>query len=210
MKVRLGATLSLILGVGLAAFSAVSLWPGSAEATTYTVNVTLNEAQAISTCNPNPPPAGGGGSATVIYDDSTDMLSWNISFQNLSGPALAAHFHGPASPGTDAGIQVTIGDLTSPSVGSAMLTPTQETQFLRGQWYINYHTAMCGGGEIRGQVTGGGVGGVTELTDPARAPLNASGGSDHNGLIAGLAAAVAALSLAGAGGALLAARRLRR
>jgi hypothetical protein len=211
MKVRLGAALSLIAGVGLAVFSAFSLWPSSAEATIYMVNVTLNESQAISTCNPNPPPADGGGAAIVTYDTSTMTLSWNITFQNLSGPALAAHFHGPAHSGENAGIEVTIGDLSSPSVGSMALSPTQEAQFLRGLWYINYHTAMCGSGEIRGQVSGGGVGGVTQLTDAGRTPLSTTSSSDgHGGLIAGLAAAIAALSLVGASGALLFARRLAR
>ena len=211
MMVRLTEPLSFIAGIGLAVFSAISLWPGSAEATMYTVNATLNEAQAISTCNPNPPPANGGGSAAVMYDDSTNMLSWNISFSNLSGAAVAAHFHGPATPGMDAGIQVTIGGLTSPSIGSAAITETQEAQLLGGLWYINYHTSACAGGEIRGQVVFPGVGGVTELSDPAIAPFKAAGGSDsHGGLIAGLAAGVAALTLAGAAGAMLAARRLLR
>lgn len=210
MKVCLAAALSLMVGIGLAVFSAISLWPGSAEATMYTANVTMNEAQAISTCNPNPPPANGGGSAVVNYDDATNMLSWNITFSNLSaGGAIAAHFHGPAPAGTDAGIQVTIDHTTNPGIGSATITGAQETQLLAGLWYINYHTAACGGGEIRGQVVFPGVGGVTELTNPAAAPLTATPGSNGNdGMTAGLAAAIAAVTLVGAGGALLAGRRL--
>jgi hypothetical protein len=202
--------MSTALGIGLAVISAVSFWPGSAHATMYSVSVTLNEAQAISTCDPNPAPAGGGGTGVINYDDSTNMLSWNISFSNLSGAAIAAHFHGPAGVTETAGVQVPIGDLSSPSVGSFVITESQEAQLLSGLWYVNYHTAACGGGEIRGQVAGNGVGGVTELSDPAIAPLTTTPKSDSsNGMIIGLAAAaIAAVTLVGAGGALLAGRRL--
>lgn len=212
VMVRLAAAMSIILGIGLAAFSAVSLWPGAAHATMYSANVTMNEAQALSTCNPNPPPAGGGGSAAVMYDDSTNMLSWNITFSNLSGAASLAHFHGPASPGMDAGVQVTISDLASPSVGSFMISEAQESQLLSGQWYINYHTTMCPGGEIRGQVVpAAAVGGVTELTNPVIAPVTATPDSNSNdGIATGLAAAIAGLAFVSAGGALLVGRRLRR
>jgi hypothetical protein len=180
------------------------------EATTYTIPITLGEAQAISTCDPNPPPAGGGGSGTVMYDDATNQLSWNITYQNLSGPVIAAHFHGPATPQGTAGVQVTIPN-SSPSIGNAVLTPTQEADFLAGLWYVNFHTAACGGGEIRGTVSGGGVGGETQLIDPASAATttvshNEAGG----GLIAWLAAAIAAVSLAGGAGALVLGRRLLR
>ena len=211
MKVRLAGALSLMLGVGLAVFSAFSFWPGSAHATMYTIPVTVNEAQALSTCNPNPPPANGGGSGTVMYDSNTNMLSWNVSYSNLSGPVTFAHFHGPAGPGTDAIIQVTMPVSASPLVGNATITEPQEADLLRGNWYINIHTAACSSGEIRGQVSGGGVGGVTQLTNPAIAPLHATPQSSGNGgMIAGLAAAIAAVSLAGAGSALLVARRLLR
>ncbi len=210
MKTRLVAGMSTLLGIGLAVFAAISLWPGSAHATSYMLTVPMTEAAAISTCNPNPPPAGGGGTGMVTYDDVTNTLSWNISFSNLSGPAVAAHFHGPAVPATDAGIQVTIGDLSSPSVGSQAITEAQEAQLLGGDWYINYHTSMCGGGEIRGQVTGSGVGGVTELSSPAVAPITVTRQSDDSGMFAGLAAAIAAVTLVGAGGALLVGRRLTR
>lgn len=210
MKTRLAEAATVALGLGLAVFSAFSLAPRSAEATMYTIPVTITEAAALSTCNPNPPPANGGGSATVMYDDVTNMLSWNITFSNLSGAPLAAHFHGPASPSADAGIQVTIADLTSPSVGSMAISEPQEAQLLDGNWYINYHTGMCGGGEIRGQVSGGGVGGVTELTSPEVAPLAETSQSNNNGMFAGIATAFAIAGVAIAGSVLFVGRRLTK
>src|SRR3990172_789407 len=102
--------IAVIAAAALVTF--LSLSPPATFATMYSGAATINEAQALSTCNPNPAPAGGGGSAGLTYDSATNMLTWNISFSNLSGSgATLAHFHGPAMPGVDAGIQVTIGDL---------------------------------------------------------------------------------------------------
>jgi hypothetical protein len=78
-----------------------------------------------------------------------------IEFSGLSGPVTAAHFHGPAAPGENAGPVVTIDDLESPSEGSATLTDEQAAQLANGQWYVNIHTEAHPDGEIRGQVTGG-------------------------------------------------------
>ncbi|MEX1255102.1 MAG: CHRD domain-containing protein [Dehalococcoidia bacterium] len=148
---------------------------------------TLDAAQAISTC-PGGSPATGSG--TMTYDTDTNLLTWNIMFSNLSGAVTVAHFHGPAAPLVDAGIQVTITDITSPSVGSMTITETQETQLRNELWYTNYHTAMCGGGEIRGQVLFAPVGGIAEPPDAAASPLKAGANSDGNSwLIASLAAA---------------------
>lgn len=36
--------------------------------------------------------------------------------------------------------------------GSATISDTQEADLLAGLWYINIHTSMFPGGEIRGQV----------------------------------------------------------
>ena len=97
----------------------------------------------------------GTGSATLTYDDATNLFSWDISWSGLSGSITLAHFHGPASMAQNAGVQVDIGGtsgLTSPSIGSATLTNEQATDLLNELWYINIHTTVNGGGEIRGQV----------------------------------------------------------
>jgi hypothetical protein len=98
----------------------------------------------------------GTGSATMEFDPSSNELSWSIEFTGLSGAATAAHFHGPAAEGTNAGVLVGIGDvsgLASPMIGSAMLTSEQATFLLDGDLYINIHTGMHPDGEIRGQVS---------------------------------------------------------
>ena len=75
----------------------------------------------------------------------------------LTGPAKAAHFHGPAAAGANSGVQIDIGKmgLASPMHGSATLTAEQETDVMAGMWYINIHTAKHPDGEIRGQVMPG-------------------------------------------------------
>src|SRR5689334_8457678 len=81
-------------------------------------------------------------------------LSWKLSYSGLSGPATAAHFHGPAEAGKNAGVAVAIPNATSsPVEGSATLTDAQAADLMAGKYYVNIHTAANPGGEIRGQVT---------------------------------------------------------
>jgi hypothetical protein len=179
-------------------------------ADTVNLTATLDAAQAASTCPGGSP---GTGSGTMTYDTTTNMLSWNISFMGLSGPVTLAHFHGPAAPGVDAGIQVTITDMVSPSIGSAMITEMQEGQLLADLWYINYHTAMCGGGEIRGQVEvqAPSVGGIAEPPDVTGTPLEAGAGSgDSNAWLIATLAAMAGIAIVAVGGATWFARRTLR
>jgi hypothetical protein len=96
---------------------------------------------------------GGAGTVDARLDRSTNMLNWTINYTGLTGPATAAHFHGPAGPGTNAGPTVPItGGLTSPIIGSAQLTPQQAADLQAGRWYFNIHTGAFPDGEIRGQV----------------------------------------------------------
>ncbi len=106
------------------------------------------------------PPNASTGSGDVLasLDTSSKQLSYTITFFGLSGPATAAHFHGPAAPGANAGVAVPIGtNPTSPVTGSVTLTDAQMADLQAGKWYANVHTAENKGGEIRGQMmpTGG-------------------------------------------------------
>jgi hypothetical protein len=95
------------------------------------------------------------GSATMTFDDQTSVLSWNITWSPLEGDITQAHFHGPAPPGQNAGIQVNWGQisgLVSPSIGESAITATQAADLLAGLYYINIHSTVDPGGEIRGQV----------------------------------------------------------
>jgi hypothetical protein len=96
----------------------------------------------------------GKGSAEVAFDPASKKLSWTVTYSGLSGPATAAHFHGPAEPGKNAGVAVPIpNQANSPVSGSATLTDAQAADLAAGRYYVNVHTAANPGGEIRGQVT---------------------------------------------------------
>jgi hypothetical protein len=95
----------------------------------------------------------GIGEVTATYDTASKKLSWKGTYKDLSGPATAAHFHGPAEPGKNAGVAIPITPNTSPLEGSATLMPEQESDLMAGKWYVNVHTAANKGGEIRGQLT---------------------------------------------------------
>ena len=96
----------------------------------------------------------GFGDALATLDTTSKTLTYTLSFQGLSGPATAAHFHGPAAPDANAGVVVPIGgkEPSSPVSGSAKLTDAQIADLEAGKWYVNVHTAANPGGEIRGQV----------------------------------------------------------
>ena len=101
-----------------------------------------------------PNTSAGTGTAAIDWDAATKKLSWKITYSGLSGPATAAHFHGPAEPGKNAGVAVAIPNATSsPVEGSATLTDAQAADLAAGKYYVNVHTAANPGGEIRGQVT---------------------------------------------------------
>jgi hypothetical protein len=97
--------------------------------------------------------SSGKGTATGSLDTNTKTLTWTVDYSGLSGPATAAHIHGPADPGANAGIVVPFsGNLASPIKGSATLTDAQIAQLEAGKWYVNIHTEANKPGEVRGQL----------------------------------------------------------
>jgi hypothetical protein len=131
----------LVLGMLLAAAS-----PALAEK--LTMKVSLNAAASVP---PNNSP--GTGTADVTFDTATKLLTWKVTYSGLTGPATMAHFHGPAEAGKNAGVAVPIPNPASGADGSATLTDAQAADLLAGKYYINIHTDVNKGGEIRGQVT---------------------------------------------------------
>ena len=95
----------------------------------------------------------GSGDVVATLNTSTKQLNYTMTYMGLTGPATAAHFHGPAEPGASAGVVVPIGtNPPSPSKGTVTLTDDQMKDLQAGKWYANVHTAANKGGEIRGQM----------------------------------------------------------
>ena len=95
----------------------------------------------------------GSGDVLATLDTTTKKLTYTMTYLGLTGPATAAHFHGPAAAGANAGVAVPIGaNPASPTTGSVTLTDAQIKDLEAGKWYANVHTAANPGGEIRGQM----------------------------------------------------------
>jgi hypothetical protein len=98
--------------------------------------------------------SAGKGMLTGTLDTATNEFKYHVEYSDLTGPAVAAHFHGPAAAGANAKPQVPVkaDSLTSPIDGKATITAEQAKDLLDGKWYFNVHTSANPGGEIRGQV----------------------------------------------------------
>jgi hypothetical protein len=126
---------------------------GSAHARVYsfpTISILgANEVPAIS--------SDGSATAEVIYNDVTNTIYWTVNYVLDSGSTslTLAHFHGPAAPGVGAGIQVNMAPSVSSASGfwsgSAVISEGQEADLLAGLYYINLHSNVETGGELRGQ-----------------------------------------------------------
>ena len=98
----------------------------------------------------------GSGTLAATYDTASKSLNYTANYSGLTGDATAAHFHGPATSGQNAGVVIPVtGSAASPIKGSANLTDAQAADLMAGRWYLNIHTAANMGGEIRGQVVKG-------------------------------------------------------
>ena len=101
-----------------------------------------------------PVPTPARGMANMTYDPGSKQLKWKVDYSGLSADGTAAHFHGPAAPGANAGVVVPIAmgaAMKSPLEGAATLTDAQAADLLAGRWYVNVHSRNHAGGEIRGQ-----------------------------------------------------------
>jgi len=134
-----------IASVAIAALTLASL---SLHAETVKLKAALSGTQEV--------PAkqlSGTGALTATYDTTTKQLHYHVTYDGLTGPVSAAHFHGPAAEGANAKPQVPVkAPFDSPIDGDATLTDEQSTDLLAGKWYFNLHTAANPGGEVRGQV----------------------------------------------------------
>ena len=102
---------------------------------------------------PNAVTTPGSGTASFALEGNT--LWYYVSYANLSSGATAAHIHGPATSSQAAGVMIglptpvgTAGFMT----GFLTLTDPQKANLLAGKTYLNIHTSVNPGGEIRGQI----------------------------------------------------------
>jgi CHRD domain/PEP-CTERM motif len=164
-----------ILSLIVLAF-ALAVLSGVAKADSLVFTTTLSGANEVP---PNASP--GTGTAVITIDTTTHMMTVNINFSGLSGNTTASHIHCCAPPGTNAQVATTtptftdfpLGvqsgtylhtfDLTlASSYNPAFITSHGGTVtqaeadliagIVAGQAYLNIHTNLFPGGEIRGQL----------------------------------------------------------
>jgi len=93
------------------------------------------------------------GTVSGSFDTATDELTYTVTYEGLSGPVVAAHFHGPAKRGVNAGVLKPIdGPYDSPIKGTTTLDKAQTKDLETGLIYVNLHTAANPAGEARAQL----------------------------------------------------------
>jgi hypothetical protein len=101
------------------------------------------------------PPNGSTarGCGRFVIDTDTNTVTYEIVYWGLSSAETAAHVHGVANPGANAGVLVNL-PLGTVKQGSFVYPEAQEAALLNGGMYVNVHSANFPGGEIRGQIVG--------------------------------------------------------
>ena len=96
------------------------------------------------------------GVAAFTLNETRDTLFVQAAFSGLSGAITGAHVH-EGAVGVAGGIITSLvpmvrGNRLSGYLTGADIAPAKLAKYLRGNYYINIHTAANGGGEIRGQI----------------------------------------------------------
>jgi plastocyanin len=110
--------------------------------------------------NERPTPVTSPGSGSAIFSLEGDILHFNIRYAGLSTNSTAAHIHGPSTAAGSAGVMIDLspyhfgpfGSTNGTMSGSILLTATQKSNIVNGFTYVNVHSILHGGGEIRGHI----------------------------------------------------------
>ena len=131
------------LALGIAQSASADLWQ---------FNISANGTQEV--------PANastGTGTAIAVLDTATGIMTVNGTFTGLSGVVSDSHIHGFAAAGVSAGVKIGLsftGTNSGTVFGSGAITGDSPTfaSTLGGLTYLNIHSTVFGGGEIRGQL----------------------------------------------------------
>jgi hypothetical protein len=93
------------------------------------------------------------GQLIGTLDTVTYKVTYQITYSGLSGPVVAAHFHGPAAIGQEAAVMLPIPPpYKSGMHGTLTANAATEKAMLAGMTYVNLHTSKYPMGEARAQV----------------------------------------------------------
>lgn len=123
--------------------------------TSHTGRAAFNELRLTATLNganevpPITTDASGVGNFIINTADNT--LHFDITVQGLSSTETAAHIHGPAEIGINAGVLFPL-PLGNIKTGVWNYPEAAEADIISGRTYVNVHSITSPGGEIRGQI----------------------------------------------------------
>ncbi len=100
-----------------------------------------------------PTPSNGAGVALVSIDLGTSDISFDLRNAGLTSAETAAHIHGFAPPGANAGVLMNL-NLGARKLGLWNYGAGNRGDVLSGLTYFNIHTTNFPAGEIRGQIQG--------------------------------------------------------
>lgn len=126
---------------------------GVESATTLGLTARLSAAQEVPKPNGVPAAARGAFAGGLVRVGTGGKLSWRLTFQRLSGRALAAHVHFGKRGRAGAVAVALCGPCRSGARGSRTVNARTVTALLNTGAYVNVHTARNPAGEIRGQIT---------------------------------------------------------
>ncbi len=122
----------------------LGIFPSVALAQTYVANIDGNQ--------PVPPTLSPGTGLGCFSLGLSKILTYEVAFGGLLGVETAAHIHGPATIGVNAAVIFPFA-LGTPKNGTfGPLTALEELYLNSGQLYVNIHSNLFPGGEIRGQI----------------------------------------------------------
>jgi hypothetical protein len=117
----------------------------------YTISGSSSGSQVVPTVT-----GSASGNISGTYNANTNLLSYNMTWNGLTGAATTTRLYTGAS-GTNGTLigntTITTAGATGASVGTMTLTDAQETALLNGTLYYVVTTSANTSGEIRGQIT---------------------------------------------------------
>lgn len=139
---------SRVLWTVLALAAAAAIAVGVAQATVYSLSALASGGQEIPST-----PSTGSATGLFTYDDATNTITWDITYSGLLGNPTASHIH-LGAPDVNGGVII---PFQVPSgghyTGSLVISDLNETRLLTQETYLNLHTNLYPGGEIRGAVS---------------------------------------------------------
>lgn len=104
---------------------------------------------------PNASPATGF--ATVVLNNAGNQLAYTVTYSGLVGTLTASHIH-KAAAGVNGGVLFgfapPIGTTSGSFSGTIAVTAANVADLNAGLYYVNIHSSVYGGGELRGQLAG--------------------------------------------------------